>query len=438
MKKLKALVNHQGFRKYLHNTSWLFVERILRMVVGLFVGVWIARYFGPEQYGLYNYAQSFVTLFAIIATLGLDSIVTRELIKDETQRDRLLGTAFFLKLAGALMSFAALGIGILFTSNSPHANTLIFVIASATLFQSFNVIDFYFQSRVLSKYIVFANIVGFSLSSLIKIGLILFEAPLLAFAAVIVFDSVILSLGYVYFYKKQRFMLKLWRFDYPLARSLLRDSWPLILTGAVLMVQARIDQVMLKEMVGTKEVGYYSVAMRLIEALAFVPILLKNSLLPAIINAKQQSQELYEQRLGDFYRLNFLVFLLTAIPIFIFSEQIVVLLFGEAYQPAGFLLSLFAVRLFFANMGVARSVFILTENLYRFSFITMVIGTLTNITLNYVWIPQYAAVGALYATIVSFFVTTFLLDLFYSKTLGNTLRMFKCMLSFYQIKIIRS
>ena len=84
--------------KYFKNTSWLFGEKILRMVVGLFVGVWVARYLGPEQFGLFSYAQSFVGLFTAIAGLGLDSIIVRELVKDESKRDALLGTAFRLKL----------------------------------------------------------------------------------------------------------------------------------------------------------------------------------------------------------------------------------------------------------------------------------------------------------------------------------------------------
>ena len=87
--KFKSLQNHQGFMKYFKNTSWLFGEKILRMVVGLFVGIWVARYLGPEQFGLFSYSQSFVGLFIAIATLGLDGIVVRELVKDENRRDDL-------------------------------------------------------------------------------------------------------------------------------------------------------------------------------------------------------------------------------------------------------------------------------------------------------------------------------------------------------------
>jgi len=419
---------------YFTNTSWLISEKILRMGVGLFVSAWVARYLGPEQFGLLSYAQSFVFLFTAISTLGLDGIVVRELIKDETQRDVLLGTVFGLKLIGAILVLPVLAVAVQLTSNDDYTNLLVFIIASATIFQSFNVIDFYYQSKVLSKYVALANGVGFGFSSLIKILLIVNQAPLIAFALIIVIDTFILALGYIYHYKKtSQLKLSNWCFKWFMAKVLLKDSWPLIFSGLVLMIQARIDQIMLKEMLGSVEVGYYSVAMRLIEAFGFIPVILQSSLYPAIQNAKNISEELYHNRLLNFYRLNFILFLIVAIPIFIFAEQMVVLFFGEEYQPAGILLSLMAIRLFFANMGQSRSVYIISENLMKYSMITMVLGTATNIILNYLWIGEYGGKGAIVATVFSFFVTIFLVDVFYSRTRKNFYLQIKSIFTFYKI-----
>lgn len=87
---LKAISTHQGFRRYFTNTSWLFAEKVLRMVVGLFVGVWVARYLGPEQFGLLSYAQSFVGLFSAIATLGLDGIVEKVMIENNYKKTNFM------------------------------------------------------------------------------------------------------------------------------------------------------------------------------------------------------------------------------------------------------------------------------------------------------------------------------------------------------------
>jgi len=404
------------------------------MAVGLFVGIWVARYLGPEQFGLFSYAQSFVFLFTAFATLGLDGIIVRELVKDQSKRDVLLGTAFRLKLIGAIFILPILAVVTQLTSNDSYTNLLIFIIASATIFQSCNVIDFYYQSRVLSKYVALTNAVSLALSSIFKIALVLYEAPLIAFAIMTLFDVAVLAIGLVYFYKRANHLkLSNWSFEWQVAKNLLKDSWPLIFSGLVLMIQARIDQVMLKEMVSSTEVGFYSIAMRLIEAFAFVPMVLKSSLYPSLQDAKNNSVELYQSRMLNFYRLNFLVFLIVAVPIALFSEQLVVLLFGIEYQPAGILLSLMAIRLFFANMGVARSAYILTENLMRFSMITMLLGTITNILLNYLWIEEYGGKGAVVASLVSFFVTIFLIDLIFLKTRKNVMLQVKGIFTFYKI-----
>ena len=422
--------------KYFKNTSWLFAEKILRMVVGLLVGIWVARYLGPDKFGLLSFAHSFVGLFTIFATLGLDEIVVRELVKDESRRDSLVGTTFWLKLFGAFLVLLVLAFAINFTSNDVDTHILVFIIASATIFQSFNIVDFYFQSKILGKFVAYANFISLFISTIVKIALILSHASLLAFAWVILFDSFVLACGFIYFFlKHSTFRIKYLIFHKSTAIDLLKDSWPLIFSGGVLMIQARIDQVMIKEMLGSLEVGYYSVAMRLIEAAAFIPMLLKSSLYPSIQSAKIQSKALYQDRLLNFYRLNFLFFLVLAIPIFIFAEPIIVLLFGIEYQPAGVLLALLSIRLFFANMGVARGTYIVTENLMKFSMFTMILGTIVNIYLNYVLIPNYGARGAIVATIVSFFTTIYLVDIFYSKTRHNVILQLKSIITFYKLNI---
>ena len=422
--------------KYFKNTSWLFAEKILRMVVGLLVGIWVARYLGPDKFGLLSFAHSFVGLFTIFATLGLDEIVVRELVKDESRRDSLVGTTFWLKLFGAFLVLLVLAFAINFTSNDVDTHILVFIIASATIFQSFNIVDFYFQSKILGKFVAYANFISLFISTIVKIALILSHASLLAFAWVVLFDSFVLACGFIYFFlKHSTFRIKYLIFHKSTAIDLLKDSWPLIFSGGVLMIQARIDQVMIKEMLGSLEVGYYSVAMRLIEAVAFIPMLLKSSLYPSIQSAKIQSKALYQDRLLNFYRLNFLFFLVLAIPIFIFAEPIIVLLFGIEYQPAGVLLALLSIRLFFTNMGVARGTYIVTENLMKFSMFTMILGTIVNIYLNYVLIPNYGARGAIVATIVSFFTTIYLVDIFYSKTRHNVILQVKSIITFYKLNI---
>lgn len=415
-KKIRSLTEHQGLMKYAKNTSWLFAEKILRMVVGLFVGIWVARYLGPDQYGLLSYAQSFVGLFLAFAALGLDGIVVRELVNHEHKRDELLGTAFGLKLIGAFIVLIVLAVAINFTSNDSYTNMLVFIIASATIFQSFNVIDMYFQSRVLSKYIVYANVIALFIASVIKVILILNEAPLIAFVWVVLFNSFIVAVGYLYFYFHNQMSFKEWRFSKQMAIILLKDSWPLILSGIVISIYMKIDQVMIKEMLDTEAVGQYAAAVRLSEAWYFIPMVIASSLFPAIINAKKESEELYYARLQRLYDLMVWMAIVIALPMTFMSDWVVNLLYGEEYIQAGSVLMIHIWAGIFTFLGAANSKWIISENLMINGMIRTTVGAIVNVVLNYVLIQKMYIEGAAVATLISYFIANYFGLLFYSKT----------------------
>lgn len=410
--------------KYFKNTSWLFGEKILRMIVGLFVGIWVARYLGPEQFGLFSYAQSFVGLFTAIATLGLDGIVIRELVKDASRRDELIGTAFWLKVMGAFGVLIILAIAVNFTSNDTFTNSLVFIIASATIFQSFNVIDFYFQSKVLSRFVVFANIISLLISSIVKIALILNDAPLIAFAYVIVFDSFVLACGFIYFYIKNNstFKIQHLKFKREIAVSLLKDSWPLILSSIVVSVYMRIDQVMIKELLDNEAVGQYAAAVRLSEVWYFIPMVIASSLFPSIVNAKKHSKELYFRRLQKLYDLMVWMAIAIAVPMTFLSDWIVEFLYGEQYNQAGSVLMLHIWAGVFVFIGVAFSQYLVAENLTKKSFYRTLMGAILNVFLNYLLIPKYGINGAAIATIFSQFIANYVYD-FFDKDLHQQLKM---------------
>jgi O-antigen/teichoic acid export membrane protein len=416
--KLRSLKSHQGFIKYFKNTSWLFGEKILRLVVGIFVIVWIARYLGPEEFGLFSYAQSFVGLFTVIATLGLDNIVIRELVKDESRRYELIGTAFWLKLMGAFGVLIILAIAVNFTTNDMQTNILVFIIASATIFQSFNVIDFYFQSKVMSKFIVYANIISLSISSIIKVILILNEAPLVAFAWVILFDSFVLACGFIYFYFKNntKSIMKNLKFTKTTAKGLLKDSWPLILTGVVISIYMKIDQIMIKEMLGSEAVGQYAAAVRLSEAFYFIPVVIAASLFPAIINAKKVSEELYYARLQKLYDFMVWMAIAIAIPMSFASDWLVKILYGTHYYEAGPVLLIHAWAGILVFLGVASGKWYISENLQILYFWRVFCGMIINIILNLILIPKYGINGAAYSILASYTVAAYLFDMFNYKT----------------------
>lgn len=428
-------------------------EKILRMCVGLFVGIWVARYLGPEQFGLLSYAQSFVFLFTAIATLGLDGIVVRELVKHPEKRDTLLGTAFGLKLIGAIMILPVLAIAVQLTSNDHYTNLLVFIIASATIFQSFNVIDFYYQATVQSKYVALANAITLAITSVIKIGFILNEAPLIAFAAMVIFDSVVLSLGLIYFYLKQSefedglnlaqenggFSGKKLKFKFKrtMAIELLKDSWPLILSGLVISVYMKIDQIMIKEMIGIEAVGQYAAAVRLTEVWLFITVAITTSTFPSILNAKKLNKGMYHDRVLNLYRLLFIISTAIAIVLSCFSENIVMMTFGASYYSAADILVIYAWSNIFVFMNNASWRWYLVEDLQKIAMVRLTLGAVVNIILNVLFIKWYGLIGAAYATLVSYSIAVYFGNLIDKRTRINFKLLTRAGLTFYQIGINR-
>ncbi|OBZ34630.1 flippase [Methanohalophilus sp. DAL1] len=428
------MLKSEGFKKYFFNTSWLFFEHIVRLVVALFVSVYVARYLGPDQYGLLNYSISFVALFSAIATLGLDQIVIRELVKDRNKRDSLLGTAFVLKVSGAILVIAMLAVGVQFTSNDLFTNLLIFIIAAGTLFQSMNVVDFYYQSKVQSKFSVqvkFWTIMGISL---LKVYSIYIGAPLLWFAFLVLLENIILAGGFFLIYNLKGLSIFSWHFDLYMAKSLLKSSWPLIFSGIVVSLYMKIDQVMIKEMLDSQAVGIYASAVKLSEAWYFVPIIISSSLFPAIIESKKISEELYYERLQKLYDLLYFIALAIVIPTTLLSDWVIDILYGQAYFGAGAVLSIHIWAGLFVFLGVARSKWILTENLQKYSFLYSSIGAVSNIALNLYLIPIHGINGAAFATLISQFIAVILGPFFIKQTRISVYMLLK---SIFFVSIIR-
>jgi len=422
-----------GSKRYFTNTSWLFFERISRMVITLLVGIYVARYLGPSNYGLLNYAQSFVVLFSAIATLGLDSIVVRDLVGDEKKRDELLGATFILKVAGSIVLLGMLAVVVRFTKNDNFTNLLIFIIALATIFQSFNAIDFYFRSKVLSRYTVYAQTASLISSAIIKILLIYFKMALIYFAAVMVVESVILAAGLIAMYIKQKLNIFNWKIKFDLGKRLLKDSWPLILSGVAISIYMRIDQVMIKQMVDLGAVGNYAVAVRLSETWYFIPIAITSSVFPAIVNAKKIGEKLYYARLQKLYDLMTWLGISIALPITFLANDIIRLLFGIQYQDAAGVLRIYIWAGIFVFLGVASSQYLIAENYTRVSFFVTFMGMIANVILNIILIPKYGINGAATATVLSQFMVVFSIILI-PKTHKNSILMFK---SFSLISCIR-
>jgi O-antigen/teichoic acid export membrane protein len=397
------LEGRQQLQKVIGNTGWLFFDSIIRIGVGLLVSIWVTRYLGPEQFGILSYARTFLILFTPIATLGLEGIVVRNITRAPSCRDEILGSAFFLKLIGGVAT-----LGLAFLSISLHKpadrllQMLVAVSAFGTIFQSFGVIDFWFISQMRSKFSVYARTGAFIVSNLIKILLVVFEAPLLAFAWAGAADMILAALGFVLAYRAGRYRISDWKVCRSMVVDLMRDCWPLMLADVVMLIYMRVDKIMLGDMAGNKELGIYAVAAMLTESLYFIPAAVTSSMYPSIVEAARGSEQQFQALLQKSYSLMAFLGYAVALPVTFLASWMIPLLFGAAYSRASLMLVGLAWAGLFYNLSLARGSFLAAMNWTRIQFLVDLLGCLLNIALNLYLIPRYGGMGAVFASLIAY------------------------------------
>jgi PST family polysaccharide transporter len=430
----KFLEGRPLVRGVLANTSWLFGYRAVRIAVSLSVGVLVARYLGPERYGALNYAIAFTSIFATLATLGLDNIVPRDLVLHKERRAEILGTALWLRLFAGLAGLVICSVLIfLLKPDDSLARFLVVLLAAATMFQAADTVDMWFQAEVRASETVPYKLAVLALASSARVWLVLNHAPLWAFGAIIFFETASGALALAVAWQRRAAVNFIWRWSTAEANRLLKESWPLAVSALAIYVQARVDQVMLGQLIGERPLGLFSVAVQMTDAFNFIPVVLISAAFPAITRSLKESRDLYMRRMLDVYRLMAILTLVIGIPIALLSGPIVDLLFGQDYIDAQPLLATFIWTRVLTNYGVARSLFIAHDGLFSFALVTAVLGAVCNTALNFWWIPLWGPYGAIAAFALSFGLTTFMADWFYKPARENFYLMLQSMVTFHRI-----
>ncbi len=386
------------------------------MAVQLFVGIYVARYLGPERFGLLSYANSYVGIFTAIAILGLDGIVVRELVKSPDQRDTLLGTSFLLKVVGTLLMWVLILATLFFSNNDPFTSALIAIIAFGVLFQTFNVIDYNFQAEVKLKYVVHSQIVQLIVSSITKLVLILKGLPLVWFAAVYSLDAIILAVGLAYAYSRNSGSIKKWKWNAKVALALLLDSWPLMFAYMSYLIYAKIDRIMIKEMLDEHNVGIYSAAYILYEAPLFISLMIAKSVYPILVQYYQDNKNRFFQLYSTLSSYMTLLSYLIVLFIFIFHEILIQITFGESFEESSKILMLLSFGMIPMFNAFLRSSYITISGNQKIILYTTLFSAMLNIVLNLLLIKAYGVIGAVYATVFTQTISLIVLNFAFTNT----------------------
>ena len=397
-------------KKALTNIAWAISGKIVSLTGVLVVGIIVARYLGQEQYGIMNYVISFVAIFQVFADFGLDFIQIREESKNPADKDRIIGTTFALKLFFALLTLVAILITTLLFESDARIRCYIMIYAVSVILNTTWVSRNHFTSIVWNEYVVKTEISRTLIGMAIKIGFVLLKLPLIWFIFSLVIDSMLLAVGYTGSYIRKIDSIRKWRYDKEMAIFMLKQSFPLLLSGAAIVLYNRIDQVMIGNMIDNSHLGVYSVAVRFTELLVFVPTIIAQTISPILVEVRQKDADRYEELSRVFMNVTVAVCILLAVFTSLLSYPIVRYTFGQTYIGAASVLSILAFKVVGDALSQTSGQLMIIEGIQKYASIRNIIGCVTCVVLNWFFITRYGIHGAAYVAIITIFVSGTLAD----------------------------
>ena len=398
-----------------HNSAWLLLERALRLGLGVVVSAWVARYLGPELFGELAYALAFIAFFQVLANLGLDGILVRDIARDPSQAPQLLGTALALRTTVGVLCWLIATVSMVWLHGMQDRGVaLVACVGAVLVFQAADTVDLWFQSQSQGRRTVLVKMTAYLVSSGVKVALVLVHARLAAFAAVVALEAALTALGLVLAYRRFR-CLQPWHQQARVARQLLAEGWPFIVAGVSITVYMRVDQFMIKAMLGAHQLGLSSVVLPLAPFWQVIPMALNASLAPFVARKKAQGDVAYWAALEKIFGLYAALGWLVCLPTALLSPWLVALLYGPRYQEAAWILSIYVFTNLFINMGVAQGLWLLNEHRSKISLISTLLGALACIAGNWLLLPAYGIAGAAVATVAAQFLSAVLTNLLFSR-----------------------
>ena len=423
--------------KSIKNASWIIGCRIFQSILAFVISMLTARYLGPSNYGLINYAQSITTFVAPIMHLGFNWVIVKELINYPEEEEKTLGTCITLSICSAFVCI----IGILSFCAVVNVNdkTTLVVCAlysTALIFQALELIQFWFQAKYLSKYVALVSLAAYIIVSAYKSYLLITAKSVYWFAVSHSLDYCIIALSLIFFYRK--LTGKRLSFSWPVAKRVLRLGKYYIFSGLMVTIFLQTDKIMLKLMIGDSALGMYSAAATCTSVASFVFAAINDSMRPFVLESKKQSTAEYERSVIQLYFCVFYSALLYALVLFAFAPNIISILFGSEYLDSTAILRVLALYTVFSYYGGAKDIWILAEGKQKYLLIINIIGAISNVFLNYFWIKAYGAIGAAWASFITQFVTNVIVVALIKPIRRNSLLLLKALNPCNLIDVIQS
>lgn len=413
----KLLEDKVGLHTAIYNSGWIFFDKILRALLGLFVGAWVARYLGPSQFGELAYCIAFVGIFQSIANLGLDGIVVREIANQSQRANIILGTVFQLRLwVGLVLWLFSVVLYGLTNGFEDQGIWIIGLVGAGMVFQVADTVDLWFQGNSQSKRTVLAKASAYLISNVVRVVLILLAAPLIAFAVIVAIEGVLTALALYFSY--QRFPAEGgWKKHLPEAKKLLKESWPYMISGLSIMLYMRIDQLMIKSMLGDHELGIFAAVIPIASLWNMIPMAICTSIAPLIARKRKDGMKAFEKTLVLMFRFFWVLCFFIVTLTLLFSGLVIRLMYGQAYEEAIPVLNIYVLTCIPIFMGLGQGLWLLNERKSYLSPLQTITGAIVSIIANLIFLPLWGIEGAAIAAVLSQVSSCFIINSIFARKL---------------------
>lgn len=398
------------YNKAFKNASWIIACRVMQSLIALAIGTISARYLGPSDYGLLNYASSIVAFVVPLAQLGLRNVLVEEIVSNPEREGKTLGTSLVMSVFSSLLCIVGC-IAFVSIANAGERDTLLVcaLYSVSLVFQMTEMIQYWYQARLLSKYTSLTSLFAYVVVAIYKVFLLVTEKSVYWFALSYALDFLLISAILLIIYKRlggQRLS-----FSFTLAKQLFARSKYYIVSSMMVTVFAHTDKIMIKMLVGNEANGFYSTAVTCAGITGFVFLAIIDSLRPVIFETKEADHKEFEKKISILYSIIIYMGLGQSLVMTLFAKPIVTILYGEAYSAAIPILQVITWYIAFSYMGNVRNIWMLAEEKQKYLWIINLSGALLNVSGNLALIPLFGALGAAIASVITQFFTNFVMNL---------------------------
>ncbi len=386
--------------KAVTNAAWIIACRVFQAVLNLLISMMTARYFGPSNYGLINYAASVVAFFVPIMQLGLRSTLVQEYIQNEDQEGTVLGTSTIMTMVSAFFCIVGVASFSLIANENEKETIIVCVLYSCVLlFQASEMIQYWFQAKLLSKYTSLVSLCAYVLVSLYKVYLLVDKKGVYWFSISNALDGLLITIGLFIVYRK--ISSSKISFSWTLAKKMFSKSKYYIVSSMMVTVFGHIGSIALEFIESKEAVGYYTAAITCAGMTGFVFNALIDSARPIILSHKQTNYEKFKKSVESLYSIIFYVSLAQSVVICVFSPIIVTLLYGADYKDTIQPLRIIAWYTIFSYFGPVRNIWILAEKKQNYLWIINLSGAILSVALNFLLIPFLKVNGAAISALIT-------------------------------------